>query len=163
VRLIVSLAVACMAVVAGCAVIPPPVRTSGAPVDPSTGAVETFPRPALPSAPAAFTLNEAPSNLGCDSIGWPDEIKPYTSLTFHIDPGAEDQVRAVSDTGRELVTYWEAGFVPGKPTEPLIRDPDGQVVAHDGEVVAVPPGWNLHGHFVCMSPNKLYVMLTQPG
>jgi hypothetical protein len=83
---------------------------------------------------------------------------------LRIDPGAEDQVRVVSDTGRELVTYWEAGFVPGSATERVIRDPDGQVVAQDGEVVVLHPGWQLHGHFTCMSnPDKLYVALTEPG
>ena len=71
---------------------------------------------------------------------------------------------AVSDTGRELVTHWEAGFVPGSATERVIRDPAGQVVARDGEVVALHPGWQLHGHFTCMSnPDELYVTLTEPG
>ncbi len=118
----------------------------------------------LASSATAITLHTFAAPLGCDSIGWPDEIKPYTSLTFRIDPGAEDQVRVVSDTGRELVTYWEAGFVPGSATERVIRDPDGQVVAQDGEVVVLHPGWQLHGHFTCMSnPDKLYVALTEPG
>lgn len=147
-RIVLSLAVAGVVVLAGCAAASP---------------VETSPSPASPSSAAAFTLREAPANLGCDSIGWPDEIEPYSSLTFRIDPAAQEQVRAVSDTGRELITYWEAGFVPGSAAELAIRDPDGQVVVHDEEVVATAAGWDLHGHFVCMNPDELYVMLTQPG
>ena len=148
-RNILFLAVAGVVALGGCAAPPVP------PTTPSS--------PAPPSAPAAITLREAPSNLGCDSIGWPDEIEPYSSLTFRIDPAAGEQVRAVSDTGRELVTYWAVGFEPGTAAERVIRDPDGQVVAQDGEVVQLQPGWQLHGHPVCMSPDKLYVTLTQPG
>ena len=147
--MIVSLAAAGLVVLAGCAT--------------SVGPVATSPSAALPSSAAAMTLHTFAAPLGCDSIGWPDEIKPYSSLTFRIDPTVEEQVRAVSDTGRELVTYWEAGFVPGSATERVIRDPDGQVVARDGEVVGLHPGWQLHGHFTCVSnPVKLYVALTEP-
>jgi hypothetical protein len=147
--MILPIAVAGVVALAGCA----------APPGPTTSPLS----PESPSSPAAITLREAPSNLGCDSIGWPDEIEPFSSLTFRIDPAAEEQVRAVSDTGRELVTYWAAGFVPGSATERVIRDPERQVVAQDGEVVELQAGWQLHGHPVCMSPDKLYVTLTQPG
>ena len=146
--MILSMAVG-LVVLAGCATSPSPVATS--------------PSPAPPSSAAAITLHTFAGPLGCDSIGWPDEIEPYTSLTFRIDPAAEEQVRAVSDTGRELATHWEVGFVPGSATERVIRDPDGQVVARDGEVVALQPGWQLHGHSTCLQPDTLSVTLTEPG
>lgn len=160
-RTIVSLAVAAAVLLAGCGVLPSP-APSTSPASTPTPAASSI--PASPSTQAAIVLREAPADLGCDSIGWPDDIAPYSSLTFRIDPSAEEQVRAVSDTGRELVTYWAAGFEPGSATERLIRDPDGQVVARDGEVVNTPAGgWNLHGHSVCMQPDTLSVLLTQPG
>ena len=147
--MIVSLAAAGLVVLAGCATSPGPVATS--------------PSAALPSSAAAMTLHTFAAPLGCDSIGWPDEIEPYSSLTFRIDPAAEEQVRALSDTGRELVTHWESGFVPGSAMERVIRDPDGQVVARDGEVVVLHPGWQLHGHSTCLQPATLSVGLTAPG
>jgi hypothetical protein len=111
----------------------------------------------------AIVLRQAPADLGCDSIGW--EGEPYRTLTFHIDPDAADHVWATADTGAVLQTYWAAGFEPGSVTERVVRDPAGQVVAADGEVVQVPVGSNLrlHGYFVCLHPTKLYVLLAGPN
>ena len=95
-------------------------------------------------------------------MGW--EGEPYRTLTFRIDPAATEQVTAVSDTGVQLMTYWSAGFVPGTTAERVVRDPAGQVVARDGEVLTVPEAAfpELHGYFVCLNPTKLYVLLTKP-
>jgi hypothetical protein len=107
-----------------------------------------------------IVLREAPANMGCDAIGI-----DYTSMTFHIDPTATEQVSTVTDTGVTLATYWAAGFQPGADTERVVRDPAGQVVVTDGEVLQVPAAAypRLHGYFVCLAPDKLYVLLTEPS
>jgi hypothetical protein len=129
---------------------------SGAPVATATGGAPTS------GAPSGSTidLNEAPANLGCDTIGI-----DYRSMTFHIDPAATEQVSATTDTGVTLVTYWSAGFVPGTDSERVIRDPAGKVVVKDGEVLQVPPAAypRLAGYFVCLGTNKIYVLLNDPS
>jgi hypothetical protein len=118
--------------------------------------------PSGTSAPSATTvvLHEAPANLGCDAIGI-----DYTSMTFHIDPAAAEQVSAETDTGVTLVTYWAAGFQPGSDTERVVRDPAGETVVTDGDVLRVPPAAypRLGGYFVCLAPDKLYIMLADPS
>jgi hypothetical protein len=115
-----------------------------------------------PSASSATTvvLHEAPANLGCDAIGI-----DYTSMTFRIDPAAAEQVSAETDTGVTLVTYWAAGFQPGTDTERVVRDPAGKTVVTDGDVLQVPPAAypRLGGYFVCLAPDKLYVLLADPS
>jgi hypothetical protein len=149
----------------GCAGSSPSATVTGAPTAaPSTAAPSSAapsnsaPSSAAPSTPA-IVLREAPANLGCDTIGI-----DYQNVTFRIDPAAAEQVSAVTDTGVTLLTYWAAGFEPGTADERLIRDPDGQVVATDGEVLAVPQGaqTRLHGYFVCLAPEALYVLLADP-
>jgi hypothetical protein len=149
--------------------------TSGAPNQPSSPTAQSpvatvtaapASAPSLPATASTTTqattivLREAPANMGCDTIGI-----DYTSMTFHIDPTATEQVSAVTDTGVTLVTYWAAGFQPGAGTERVVRDAAGQVVVADGEVLQVPPAAypRLHGYFVCLAPDKLYVLLTDPS
>ncbi len=107
-----------------------------------------------------IVLRLAQANTACDAIG-----VDYRKVTFRIDPSASDQVTAIADTGKALSTYWVAGFQPGTAAERVIRDPAGQVVATDGEVLAIPEGaWpNLHGHMVCPTPDALYVLLVAPS
>ena len=105
---------------------------------------------------ATIALHETPDNLGCDSIGI-----DYTTMTFHIEPAAAEQVSATTDTGVSLVTYWPAGFKAGTAAERTVRDAAGKVVARDGEVLQA--GQNLHGYGVCLSTSKLDVMLTEPS
>ena len=109
---------------------------------------------AAPSS-AVIVLHETPDNLGCDSIGI-----DYTTMTFHIDVAAAEQVSAMTDTGVSLVTYWPAGFKADTAGERVVRDTAGQVVATDGEVLRV--GRPLHGYGVCPSTSKLHVMLPGP-
>jgi hypothetical protein len=113
-----------------------------------------------PSSAATIVLREAPANLGCDAIGI-----DYKSMTFHIDPAATEQVSAVTDTGVALVTYWAAGFQPGSNTDRVVRDPAGKTVVSDGDVLQVPPAAypRLGGYFVCLAPDKLYVLLVDPS
>lgn len=118
--------------------------------------------PAATASAGASTivLHEAPANLGCDTIGI-----DYKSMTFHIDPAATEQVSAETDTGVTLVTYWSAGFQAGADSERVVRDPAGKVVVTDGDVVEVPPAAypRLAGYFVCLGPDKLYVLLADPS
>ena len=131
-----------------------PVVTSSPPVSSAS----------LPPSPG-FVLHPAPAEGGptCDSIG--ADPTPH-SLTFRIDPTAAEQVTALTDTGVTFTTYWSAGFQPGTATERVIRDPAGQVVVADGDVLAIPEAANLrlHGYIVvaCNGPNTLYVFLTDP-
>ncbi len=113
-----------------------------------------------PSGTTTIVLNEAPANLGCDTIGI-----DYKSMTFRIDPAAAEQVSAVTDTGVALSTYWSTGFMPGTDAERLVRDPNGKVVVSDGDVLQVPPAAypRLAGYFVCLGPDKLYVLLADPS
>lgn len=101
------------------------------------------------------------ADIACDSIGWPDDVEPFRTLTFRIDSEAAEHVSVVSDTGVELETLWVPGFEPGPPTELVVRGPDGQVVARDGEVLQLTPGINptLHGYPVCLTPPTMTVML----
>ena len=118
--------------------------------------------PALdPSAPgAAFQLNVAPANLGCDTIG-----VSYRSATIRFTSAGPEQVSAVTDGGVRLKTFWSEGFVGGPLEDPSVLDPEGRVVARDGEVVAIPEGARprLNGYFVCPSPDALYILLTDPA
>jgi hypothetical protein len=110
---------------------------------------------------AAIILNRAPADLGCDSIGWPDDVEPFQSLTFHIDPAALDTVTAVTDTGIQLLVSWVPGFEPGPAADRVVLGPDGSVVARDGDVLPlVPPGARLHGYPICLTPTELSVMLA---
>jgi hypothetical protein len=124
---------------------PPPVATSA-------------PSPSI-GEEAAIRLRPAPANLGCDAI-----LPPYRSVTFRIDPGAEEQVWATTDLGGRLSTFWSAGFQGGSVLDPVVRDETGAMVARDGEVLAIPEGaWpRLHGHFVCPGVTAIYVFNADP-
>ena len=120
---------------------------------PAATSVASTTATAAPSS-AAIVLHETPDNLGCDSIGI-----DYTTMTFHIDPAAAEQVSAMTDTGVSLVTYWPAGFTAdGVPS--VVRDAAGNVVATDGDVLQ--GGHSIHGYDVCLAPTKIYVMLARP-
>ena len=120
--------------------------------------------PSPASSPIAsgneIQLQPAPANLGCDTIG-----VDYREVTFQINPAAAEQVTALTDTGTVLQTFWSAEFDGGSATERVVLDPAGEVVATDGEVLAIPEGAfpRLHGYFVCPSPDALYVLIADPA
>jgi hypothetical protein len=116
--------------------------------------------PSASASSGTIALRPAPPNLGCDTIGI-----PYTSVTFHIDAAAADPVTATTDQGISLRTFWSAGFVGGAADDPVVRDPGGQVVAADGDVLDIPQGAypRLKGYFVCPSTDALYVLLQDPS
>jgi hypothetical protein len=90
---------------------------------------------------------------------------PYESVTFRIDPSAEDAVTAVADTGAVLLTYWSAGFRGGTADDPVVRDANGAVVVADGDELVMPAAdWpRLAGNFVCPSTDALYILAEDPA
>ena len=116
IRLALSIALA--ALLAGCG--------SATPTAPSSPAV---------ASGAAIQLNQAPADLGCDTIG-----VDYREVTFRIDPAEAEQVAALAETGQVLRTFWSTGFRGGSAAEKVVVDPAGAVVATDGETLAIPEG-----------------------
>ena len=125
----------------------------------------TAPPPSEPPAPApagsgaAIQLQQAPANLGCDTIG-----VDYREVAFKIDPAATEPVTALADTGLVLHTFWAAGFRGGTAEDKVVFDPTGAVVVTDGDKLAIPEGAfpRLQGYFVCPSPDALYILATDP-
>jgi hypothetical protein len=117
------------------------------------------------SDPGVIALGRTPTDLGCDSIGWPEDVDPFRRLTFTIDPEAAEQVAARSDTGRELLTYWPADFEAGPTSQRVVRDGSGAIVVRDEETIDVPSAGflEIHGHPVCLQPNVLFVMTDAPS
>lgn len=131
---------------------------------PSAAPSVTTPSEAPSTAPSGespsgggLVLQPAPANLGCDTMA-----VPYRSVTFKIDPGAADPVTATTDGGATLKTFWSVGFVGGAAD---VQDPNGQVVAKDGDVLEIPQDAfpRLKGYFVCPSADALYVLLQDPS
>lgn len=81
-------------------------------------------------------------------------------LTFRIDAAADEDVIAVTASGTRYHVWWAEGFRGGTASEAVVRDPAGQVVARDGEVLS---GYTLHGHTVCATGNSIYVLLHGPA
>ena len=113
----------------------------------------------LPSV-TGFGLRPAPADLGCDAMR-----PPYDEVTFRIDPTAPDAVTAVADTGETLLTYWSEGFRGGTSADPVVRDPQGQAVVSDGDVLEMPSAdWpRLGAYFVCPSTDALYILIGDPA
>jgi hypothetical protein len=134
--------------------------------------VGTSPDASLQSAPSAaatmaggVVLNRAPADLGCDAVGWPEDVEPFSSLTFRVDPTAADHVTARSDTGVNLTVEWVPGFEGGAEGQRAVVGPDGEVLIQDGETIELPAGSNpeLHGYPLCVTPTTVAVMAMQSG
>lgn len=133
-------------------------------VSPSASAVSSSSPVVSPSAPAApakaIVLQRAPANVGCDSIGI-----DYDMATIRIDPAADIAVWAETRTGQRLATFWSAGFTATDGDPPVIRDPDGKVMAANGSGIDIRhwqsyEPWNRF--FLCPGPASLYILEQAP-
>jgi hypothetical protein len=105
-----------------------------------------------PEEPGVLDLRPADPNL-CPAVALP--------LPMHvvIDPEATDKVTAIADDGRRYHVYWAPGFqAAGTATYPEVRDPEGVVVARDGEVL---DDYTLHGYKVCANGDSIFVLLIE--
>jgi hypothetical protein len=123
-------------------------------VTPSASVLSTL--PGSPSPSPGFVLHAGAATGGCDAIGL-----EYQSLTWRIDPAADEPVTAVTNTGETLLTAWAPGFTAGSADERVIRDPAGVVVVRDGDVLRV--GDRLNGYYVCLGLTNLSVFTQDPG
>lgn len=108
-----------------------------------------------PAGPAAFELRRAPAATGCDAIG-----VDYRSVTFRIDPAADEPVTALTDRGARLTVAWTPAFRPSPDGQPLVVDGEGRPVVADGQSLALPAAaWpRLAGYLVCAGPSSLTVL-----
>jgi len=135
------------------------IAACASPVTPSVGP-SSVPSPAAASGSVTtLVLKAAPPDLGCDAMA-----VDYRRVTFQIDPSAEEPVTGLTDTGRSLQTFWSPGF-EGSADGSAVQDPNGEVVAANGETLDIPEGAlpRLHGYFVCPSTDALYVLLQDPS
>ena len=117
---------------------------------------------AAPSAvaSAAGIVLERTESVGCDTIGI-----DYKSATIKIDPASDPDVWAETEAGKKLAVKWTAGFQPVDAGAPAIRGPKGEEVARDGTVISVPADGSypeLVGYFVCLGPDELNILETDP-
>jgi hypothetical protein len=106
---------------------------------------------------AAFQLERMPANAACE--GFQGQLR---TVKFIITPG--EPVTAEFDNGLVVPTEWDEGFVPDPLGERLIRDRAGNVVARDGQIIAIPErDWpTLLGHLVCISLNVVWIFDEGP-
>jgi hypothetical protein len=76
-------------------------------------------------------------------------------VTFVINPSAVDQVSAIANDGRRYQVAWAAAFQAGTTADPVVRDPEGLVVAQDGEVL---DDYSLHGYSVCATGDSIIIL-----
>ena len=116
-------------------------------------------RSALASASGIVLERTGP--IGCDSIG-----VGYKSVTINIDAASDPAVWAGTDTAvpGKIAVKWTDGFTATDGPEIVIRGPKGEEVARDGTVIDVPDGAypRLAGYFVCLAPEAIYVLETDP-
>ncbi len=100
--------------------------------------------------PDRLTIRTAPDPNACPGAALPFPMR------FRIDPVAQEQVVAIARDGRPFDVWWAPGFVGGDDADPVVRDPDGLVVARDGQLLEGPL---LHGYTVCATRDSIYVLL----
>ncbi len=130
----------------------PTVSPAGASSQPTSAA-------ASQPASASGIVLERTGPIGCDSIGI-----DYKSANIRIDAASDPDVWAETDTGKKLAVKWSEGFTATDGDAPVIKGPKGEEVARDGTVIVVPPGAYPRqvGYFVCLAPDTLYVLETDP-
>ncbi len=102
-------------------------------------------------APARLTLRMVQDPDACPAAALP------VPMRFEIDPLAAEQVVAIARDGRSYLVWWAPGFEAGTVTDPVVRAPNGEVVARDGEILDGPL---LHGYTVCATGDSIYVLLV---
>ena len=129
-------------------------------------AASSSPSAAAPSAAAPSAIASSGSillqrtgQIGCDTIGI-----DYKSATIKIDAASDPDVWAETDTGKKIAVNWTDGFTATGESPVVINGPKGEEVARDGTVIDVPAGAypRLVGYFVCLGPDALYVLETDP-
>ena len=115
--------------------------------------------PAGSQATGSGIVLERTGPIGCDTIG-----VDYTSATIKIDAASDPDVWAETNTGQKLEVSWTDGFTATDGPPPVINGPKGEEVARDGTKIDVPANTNpkLAGYFVCLSPDEIYVLETDP-
>ncbi|HEU5202840.1 MAG TPA: zf-HC2 domain-containing protein [Candidatus Limnocylindrales bacterium] len=118
------------------------------------------PRPGAVPAAAPGALTQGLGNVGCDSVGWPEDVPEYSTLTFRMDTAEPGYVTARSDTGARLDVLWEgADFQIGTDS---VLDAGGAVVVEDGDAIDVPSDGSLPrlgDYSVCLNPQRLIVFV----
>jgi hypothetical protein len=112
-----------------------------------------------PLASAAGIVLQRTRSIGCDTIG-----VDYKTATIKIDAASDPDVWAETDTGKKIEVNWTEGFSARDGSPPVIRGPKGEEVARDGTRIDVPDGAypRLVGYFVCLAPDALFVLETDP-
>ena len=101
--------------------------------------------------PSRLAIRTAPDPNVCPGVAIP------LPMRFRIDPSAEEQVVAISRDSRSFRVFWAPGFTADDAAAPVVRDPDGTVVARDGEILEGPL---LHGYTVCATSDSIFVLLV---
>lgn len=130
----------------------PSASSAGATTQPASAAVS-------PAGSAGAIVLDRTGPIGCDSIGI-----DYKVATIMIDAASDPNVWAVTDTAKKIAAKWTAGFTVTDGPEPVVQDSKGAEVARNGTAINVPEGANprLAGYFVCLAPDALYVLETDP-
>jgi hypothetical protein len=146
------------AVVAACS----PAASSAPSTASSAPSAESSAPSAAPSpiGSAAGIVLQRTGPIGCDSIGI-----DYKSATIKIDAAADPDVWAETEIGKKLAVNWTDGFSATDGSPPVINGPKGEEVARDGTRIDVPADGSyprLVGYFVCLGPDELNILETDP-
>lgn len=130
----------------------PSVSAAAAPAAPPSAAQTQ------PSSAAGIVLKRT-GPIGCDAIG-----VDYTSATIKIDAASDPDVWAETNAGKKLAVSWTDGFTATGGSPPVIQGLKGEEVARDGTKIDVPAAATprLAGYFVCLGPEALFVLETDP-
>ena len=138
----------------------PATSPSVAPTSTVTPSVSPSPRvsPTAPVASAAIVLQRVDA-IACDAIG-----VDYHGVRIHLRPQSAVPVWAETELGHRLTVGWTAGFTATDGNPPVINGPNGEEVARDLTWIDVPVAAypRLAGYFVCLAPDAIYVLETDP-
>lgn len=113
-------------------------------------------RPASSGIPGTIELRYMNPGEGCMLAALPRQV------TIRIDPTAAEQVVAIAPDGTRYHVWWSVGFVGGSTEDRVVLDPDGAIVAQDGQVLTDQSA-ALGGYTVCAGSGSLWVYLEGPA